>query len=57
MGNPAPVRREDGEGWRLVAQVVHLFDGVGHAALGHHLLVLGGGALKGLPHVDILQRN
>lgn len=52
-----PVRCEDGERGRLVAQVVHLSDWIWHAALGHHLLVLSGGALKGLPHVDILQRH
>lgn len=52
-----PVSRENAERRRLVAQVVHLFDRVGHAALGHHLLVLSSGALEGFPHVDVLQRN
>lgn len=52
-----PVRCEDGERRRFVAQVVHLSDRVWHAALGHHLLVLSGGALKRLPHVDVLQRD
>lgn len=52
-----PIRCEDCERRRLVAQVVHLFDRIGDTALGHHLLVLRGGALKGLSHVDVLQRN
>lgn len=52
-----PVSRENVERRRLVAHVVHLFDGIGHAALGHHLLVLSGGALEGFPHVDVLQGN
>lgn len=52
-----PIRCEDCERRRLVAQVVHLLDRNGDTALGHHLLVLRGGALKGLPHVDVLQRN
>lgn len=49
-----PVGGEDVEWRRLVAQVVHLSDRNGHAALGHHLLVLSGGALEGFPHVDVL---
>lgn len=49
-----PVSREDVERRRLVANVVHLSYGIGHAALGHHLLILGGGALEGFPHVDVL---
>lgn len=52
-----PVSRENVERRRLVAHVVHLFDGIGHAALGHHLLVLSGGALESFPHVDVLQGN
>lgn len=52
-----PVRWEDVERWRFVTQIVHLSDRSGHAALGHHLLVLSGGALESFPHVDILQGN
>lgn len=52
-----PVRWEDVERGRLVAQVVHFPDRNGHAALGYHLLVLDGGALEGLSHVDVLQGN
>ena len=51
----SPVSREDAERGRLVAGVVQLRDGVGSTALGHHLLVLCGGALERLPHVDVLQ--
>lgn len=35
--------------------MVHLHHGVGDGGPRHHLLVLDGAALKGLPHVDILQ--
>lgn len=52
-----PVSREDAERRRLVANVVHLSHGIGNAALGHHLLILSGGALEGFPHVDVLKRN
>lgn len=52
-----PVRGEDVERRRLVANIVHLSYGIGHAALGHHLLILSGGALEGFPHVDVLERN
>lgn len=37
--------------------MVHLHDRVEDGVPGHHLLVLDGGALEGLPHVDVLQRN
>lgn len=49
-----PVSGEDVEWRRLVANIVHLSHRIGHAALGHHLLILSGGALEGFPHVDVL---
>lgn len=52
-----PVSGEDAERRRLVAHVVHLSYRIGHTALGHHLLILSGGALEGFPHVDVLQRH
>lgn len=35
--------------------MVHLNHGVGDGRPRHNLLVLNGAALKGLPHVDVLQ--
>lgn len=54
-GVASPVGAEDVEGRGLVAAVVHLHHWVGDRRPRHHLLVLDGTALEGLPHVDVLQ--
>lgn len=53
--NDRPVGAEDVERRRFVTAVVHLHHGVGDGGPRHHLLVLDGAALEGLPHIDVLQ--
>ena len=50
-----PVWAEYIERWWLVAEVVDLHHWVGDGVPGHHLLILGDAALKGLPHVNVLE--
>ena len=52
-----PVGGEAAEGRGRVAGAVQVVHRAGRAALGHHLLVLVGGAPEGFPHVDVLQRH
>lgn len=53
----SPVRAENIERGRFVSTVVELQHRIRDGVSGNHLLVLNGGALEGLPHVDILQRD
>jgi len=53
----SPVRAENIERRRFVSTVVELQNRIGDGVPGNHLLVLNGGALEGLSHVDILQRH
>ena len=52
-----PVGGEAAKGWGRFAGSVQVVHGARCAALGHHLLVLVGGALERFPHVDVLQRH
>lgn len=52
-----PVRAENIERGRFVPTVVELQNRIRDGVPGNHLLVLNGGALEGLSHVDILQRD
>lgn len=53
----SPVRAENIERGRFVSTVVELQNRIRDGVPGNHLLVLNGGALEGLSHVDILQRD
>lgn len=53
----SPVRAENIERGRFVSTVVELQNRIRDGVPGNHLLVLNGGTLEGLSHVDILQRN
>lgn len=53
----SPVRAENIERGRFVSTVVELQNRIRDRVPGNHLLVLNGGALEGLSHVDILQRD
>lgn len=53
----SPVRAEYIERGRFVSTVVELQNRIRDGVPGNHLLVLNGGTLEGLSHVDILQRD
>lgn len=52
-----PVRREDVEGWRLLACLKGLLHWNGQRRAVKQLLVLNGGAPESLPHGDVLKRH